>query len=59
MSSGSQIAVCGMRCGLEMPTFISRSGSDRTATGVASDPVPDVVGTATTGMVGPGTTDSP
>ena len=48
-----------MRCGLEMPTFISRSGSDSTATGVASDPVPEVVGTATTGRVGPGTTDSP
>ena len=54
VSSGSQMAVCGMRCGLEMPTLLTRSGSVSTATGVTSDPVPAVVGRATTGMHGTG-----
>ena len=57
--SGSQIAVTGMRCGLEMPTFSTRSVSERTATGVTSDPVPAVVGTAIRGRIGPGTSSSP
>lgn len=38
-----------------MPTFSVRSGSEITATGVASEPVPAVVGTAMTGSTGPGT----
>ena len=59
VSSGSQIAVCGMRYGLEMPTLLVRSGSVSTATGVTSEPVPAVVGSATTGRVGPGTRSSP
>ena len=54
VSSGSHTAVCGMRWGLEMPTLLTRSGSVRTATGVTSDPVPAVVGRATTGSTGPG-----
>lgn len=57
--SGSHIATCGMRCGLEMPTFMTRSVSDRTATGVTSEPVPAVVGTAINGSTGPGTLNSP
>ena len=48
-----------MKCGLEIPTFNVRSGSEMTATGVASEPVPAVVGTAISGMVGPGTLNSP
>jgi hypothetical protein len=58
-SSGSTIAVCGMRCGLETPTLSVRSASVTTATGVTSEPVPAVVGTATTGSTGPGTRSSP
>ena len=54
VSSGSTIATRGIRNGLETPTFSSRSGSEITATGVASDPVPAVVGTATSGTTGPG-----
>ncbi len=59
VSSGSTIAVVGTRWGLEIPTFVSRSGSDTTATGVTSDPVPAVVGMATRGSDGPGTRFSP
>ena len=59
VSSGSHTAVCGMMCGLEIPTLLTRSGSVRTATGVTSDPVPAVVGRATTGTTGPGTRSSP
>ena len=42
-----------------MPTLSWRSLSESTATGVASDPVPAVVGTAISGMTGPGTMNSP
>ena len=59
VSSGSTMAARGIRYGLETPTFISRSGSATTATGVTSEPVPAVVGTATTGVTGPGTAFSP
>lgn len=59
VSSGSQIAVWGIRCGLETPTFRSRALSASTATGVTSEPVPDVVGIAITGMTDPGTLYSP
>src|SRR5690606_21780583 len=59
VSSGSHTAVCGTRCGLEMPTLLTRSGSVSTATGVTSEPVPAVVGSATTGSTGPGTRSSP
>ena len=47
--SGSQMAAAGIRCGLEMPTLSVRLASEMTATGVTSDPVPAVVGTAITG----------
>src|SRR5690606_20449261 len=59
VSSASTIAAAGTRYGLETPTLSSRSGSVTTATGVASDPVPAVVGTATSGVTGPGTRFSP
>jgi len=59
VSSGSQSATAGIRYGLEMPTFTARSGSANTATGVTSEPVPAVVGMAMTGMIGPGTRNSP
>ena len=42
-----------------MPIFKTRSVSEITATGEASDPVPAVVGMATTGRIGPGTLNSP
>ena len=38
-----------------MPTLLIRSGSESTATGVTSEPVPAVVGTAISGSTGPGT----
>ena len=53
------MAKSGTMWTLETPTFSSRSGSVNTETGVSSEPVPDVVGTATRGIVGPGTRDSP
>lgn len=53
VSSGSQIAVCGINSGLATPTFIIRSGSARTATGVTSDPVPAVVGSQPTAELVP------
>ncbi|MCY1528229.1 hypothetical protein D9M68_633280 [compost metagenome] len=59
VSSGSQMAVWGIRCGLDTPTFRSRALSASTATGVTSEPVPEVVGSAITGIVGPGTLYSP
>jgi len=59
VSSGSQIAERGIRCGLEMPTFMPSSGSPMTETGVTSEPVPAVVGSATSGTTGPGTRCSP
>jgi hypothetical protein len=59
VSSGSQTAACGIRYGLEIPTLLIRSGSVSTATGVTSEPVPAVVGRATTGTIGPGTLSSP
>ena len=55
VSSGSQIAWRGIRCGLATPTFICVCGSVMTETGVASEPVPAVVGSATSGRIGPGT----
>jgi hypothetical protein len=42
-----------------MPIFIAWAGSEITATGVTSEPVPAVVGTATTGSTAPGTLFSP
>ena len=59
VSSGSTTAAAGTRNGLEIPTFSSRAGSDTTATGVTSEPVPAVVGAATIGTTGPGTRFSP
>src|SRR5690554_1813318 len=59
VSSGSQIATSGIRYGLEIPIFRARVLSDRTATGVTSDPVPAVVGMAIRGIIGPGTFSSP
>ena len=55
VSSGSQIAWRGIRCGLATPIFISVFGSVMTDTGVASEPVPAVVGSAISGTTGPGT----
>jgi len=55
VSSGSQIAWRGIMCGLATPIFISVAGSVITATGVASEPVPAVVGSAISGTLGPGT----
>ena len=59
VSSGSQIAARGISSGEETPTFSRRPGSPTTATGETSDPVPAVVGTATTGRIDPGTVPSP
>src|ERR1700692_12044 len=59
VSAGSTTAHFGIRARDAMPTFIARSGSATTATGLTSDPVPAVVGTATTGAIGPGTLFSP
>ena len=42
-----------------MPTLVPRSVSAITATGVTSEPVPLVVGTAITGATGPGILFSP
>ena len=53
------MAVRGIRYGLEIPTFIPSSGSPMTETGVTSEPVPAVVGSATSGTTGPGTRCSP
>ena len=57
--SGSTIATRGMSVASETPTLSSRSGSETTATGVASEPVPAVVGTATIGSTAPVTLFSP
>ena len=59
VSSGSQIASRGRRCWCEMPVFTRCSGTSRTATAVTSEPVPAVVGSATTGRSGPGTARPP
>src|SRR5579863_4302205 len=59
VSAGSTTAHFGIRARDAMPTFIARSGSATTATGLTSDPVPAVVGTATTGAIGPGRLFSP
>src|SRR5579862_8846490 len=59
VSAGSTMAHFGISARDAMPTFIARSGSATTATGLTSDPVPAVVGTATTGVIGPGTLFSP
>ena len=55
VSSGSQIAWRGIMNGLATPIFISVFGSVMTDTGVASEPVPAVVGSAISGISGPGT----
>jgi hypothetical protein len=55
VSSGSQTAWRGIRCGLATPTFIAVAESVMTETGVASEPVPAVVGSAISGSTGPGT----
>ncbi len=60
VSSGSQIAVRGIRYGLEIPTFMPSSGSPITETGVTSEPVPAVVGSGDQrARPGPGTRCSP
>src|SRR4051812_19312921 len=59
VSSGSQIATDGIRYGEEMPALSSRRLSLRTQTGVTSEPVPPVVGTAMIGSTGLGTAFSP
>ena len=60
VSSGSrEIASRGRRCWCEMPVFTRCSGTSRTATAVTSEPVPAVVGSATTGRSGPGTARPP
>ena len=38
-----------------MPVFVPSRGKSMIATVVTSEPVPDVVGSATTGRTGPGT----
>jgi hypothetical protein len=53
------MATSGISSGEEIPTFIVRSGSAITATGVTSEPVPAVVGMQISGMTGPGTLYSP
>ena len=55
VSNGSQIACRGIRCELATPIFIAVVASVMTATGVASEPVPAVVGSAISGTIGPGT----
>jgi hypothetical protein len=52
---GSTIASDGRRCAWETPVFVPSRGKSTIATVVTSDPVPDVVGRATTGRTGPGT----
>jgi hypothetical protein len=55
VKSGSQMAWRGIRCELATPIFIAVAASVITATGVASEPVPAVVGSAISGRTGPGT----
>ena len=55
VSVGSTIASEGRRYPCEIPVFVPRRGKSMIATVVTSDPVPDVVGKATTGRTGPGT----
>ena len=59
VSSGSQSATFGRRNGWAMPVLTLSDGRSSTATAVTSEPVPDVVGTATTGIRGPGGTRAP
>src|SRR5580704_1966884 len=59
VKDGSTIAHFGISAREAMPTFMARSGSATTATGLTSDPVPAVVGTATTGAIAPGILFSP
>ena len=59
VSSGSQSAIFGRRNGCAIPVLTLSLGRSRTATAVTSEPVPDVVGTATTGISGPGGTRAP
>src|SRR5204863_8570922 len=54
VSVGSTTATVGISARLEIPTLSAASGSVITDTGVTSEPVPAVVGTATTGATGPG-----
>ena len=55
VSAGSTIASAGRRCRCETPVFVPRRGKSTTATVVTSEPVPEVVGSATSGSTGPGT----
>jgi len=55
VSSGSTIASDGRRYWCETPVFVPSRGKSTTATVVTSEPVPDVVGKATSGRTGPGT----
>src|ERR1700687_4816203 len=45
VSAGSTMAHFGISVLVAMPTFIARSGSATTGTGLPSEPVPAVVGT--------------
>ena len=55
VSEGSTIAHFGMMRRVAIPTFMNRFGSVTTATGLTSEPVPDVVGIPITSTTGPGT----
>ena len=55
VSAGSTIASAGRRYWCEMPVFVPSRGKSMIATVVTSEPVPDVVGSATIGRTGPGT----
>ena len=55
VSSGSTTARLGWRKRWEIPVFVPRLGKSTIATVVTSEPVPDVVGSASTGRSGPGT----
>ena len=53
--AGSTIASAGRRCWCETPVFVPSRGKSTIATVVTSEPVPEVVGSATSGSTGPGT----
>src|SRR5262252_10863463 len=55
VSDGSTNAHFGIMRRVAIPTFMNRSGSATTATGLTSEPVPDVVGMQTMSIKGPGT----
>ena len=54
VSEGSTSAHLGIMRRVAMPTFMKRFGSVTTATGLTSEPVPDVVGMQTMSISGPG-----